>query len=180
MRYSPDQGAFPCAHPRQRLVLLRAVYTVRYANGTPGANRGRKATDPGRLPPPAMAGLPYRRCLPRVTCPSVRRSASAQGVHDLDPVAFAQRVFPVAAARQDFPVDLDRDATFSQSLGLEQLQHGQRSGEQTRLSIQDDVHGAIVVRDGRGGQRPCRAAACAPRHGMVRCGSIRSRMPAAA
>src|SRR3546814_599605 len=51
----------------------------------------------------------------------------------------------VQAARNDFAVDLDRDAALRQVLGLEQGRQGGLVGQRQGLPVEDDVHVRIVA-----------------------------------
>jgi len=104
--------------------------------------------------------------------PVVRKRAASpptQGMHDLDPIPIAEGMFPMPPARDDFTVDLHRDAALAKPFGLHELQHGGLRRDRARLAIQLDLHSRIVAPRRGGGpagtvfdavRRECTHSAC--------------------
>jgi len=74
-----------------------------------------------------------------------RRSASPYGLDDLHPIAFAQRVSVMQAARHDFAIDLDRDAALGVTRIREQGGNGGGRRAFARGAVQDDLHPCILT-----------------------------------
>ena len=72
-------------------------------------------------------------------------SSAAQGVHDFDAVARGQGQGGMAAAGHDLAVHFRGHAAAGQAFGLEQPGQGGAGVDGARLSVEDDIHAAIVA-----------------------------------
>ena len=70
--------------------------------------------------------------------------ATTQCVDDFDPIAIGEAMLAVAAARDDFAIDLDRDAALGQAFESEQLQHAECGVDLARAAIEQYFHVRIV------------------------------------
>src|SRR3546814_13806700 len=80
-------------------------------------------------------------------------SSSPERVDDLALVAGGQHMLGVQAARNDFAVDLDREAALRPLLGLEQGRQGGMVGQRQGLPVADHAPARILA-DCRGGCIP--------------------------
>ena len=80
-------------------------------------------------------------------------SAAADRPDDFDPVAVAEPMAVVPAARHDFPIDLDRDAAIGEAGAEQQSGYRLRLGEFASLAIEGDLHSQILARCERSGRR---------------------------
>src|ERR1700761_2063570 len=67
-------------------------------------------------------------------------SAAADGVDNLDLIAFVQHVANMHAARDDFAIDLDRYPAVAVTGFLQQLGDSDSLGTVTRTAIEHDLH----------------------------------------
>lgn len=84
-------------------------------------------------------------------------------MHDFDAITVTQQVLRMARSRDDFAIDLDRDATFDQTFGLQQLQQGLGLGQGAGFAVQLDIHACIVDMARRNIIRPAIRGAVAAR-----------------